>query len=699
MSAADADRIMALEAALAANPNQYDAHAEYVELLRRCRLRARARAAREAMAARFPLNEAQWRAWLADEAAAARAPADLEFVKALHERAVRDYLSVDLWADYLGFLAEIDREAAAHTPAGVAAFREAAERALQAGGLHLSEGARLWAAFRAYEAAAGAAAAGAAAKAGSGGAAAAAAARQKAAERVRALWHRQLAVPLAGGDALWAEYEAWEAATAAAAAAADKGAASAAASIPDHVRRAADKARQAAALRAAHEAAVARGRPADAALLAAYLAYIKLEQAHGDPARVALLFERAVAAFPVTAELWQQYAAYLERHVKIPAVVDAALARAVRNCPWVGALWARALRAAELGGSGGSGGAAAAAAAAAGAAEERHRALYEAALAAGMQGPEDYMDVLLARADFLRRRIVAPATGGSSEGAGAGGDQQQQQTAEERAAAAAALRALFASASELMAAYFPDFADRALRLPAYWAHCEAFVVGDAPAARAVWEAVLKGPLARYYEPWAAAVQMERALRCAPQARALYRRAWSRRLEDGGQLAICLDWLRFEREEGSAEDLKAAALKVEPVLEGASAAAAAAGDAHALAVARVSGREGTAPWLRGCVCWRRKLRDPASQSARALTITHTNPPFPPPFQTTGRRPERAQALKGGGRGDAARQRPQLWQGQRPQARRRRRARAAWRRRRRRRRPEQQARAAAGAGRRR
>jgi hypothetical protein len=41
-------------------------------------------------------------------------------------------------------------------------------------------------------------------------AAAAGGEREKQAERVRALWHRQLAVPLAGGDAALAAYEAWE---------------------------------------------------------------------------------------------------------------------------------------------------------------------------------------------------------------------------------------------------------------------------------------------------------------------------------------------------------------------------------------------------------------------------------------------------------------------------------------------------------
>jgi hypothetical protein len=55
--------------------------------------------------------------------------------------------------------------------------------------------------------------------------------------------------------------------------------------------------------------------------------------------------------------------------------------------------------------------------------------------------------------------------------------------------------------------------------------------------------------ARHYETWAAYVAMERSLRALTQARGVYRRAWSRKLEAGGQLALCYDWLRFEREEG------------------------------------------------------------------------------------------------------------------------------------------------------
>lgn len=53
------------------------------------------------------------------------------------------------------------------------------------------------------------------------------------------------------------------------------------------------------------------------------------------------MYERAIARFPVTHVLWLQYAQYTEQHLAVPKVVNAVYARAVRNCPWVGVLWAR----------------------------------------------------------------------------------------------------------------------------------------------------------------------------------------------------------------------------------------------------------------------------------------------------------------------------------------------------------------------
>jgi hypothetical protein len=43
--------------------------------------------------------------------------------------------------------------------------------------------------------------------------------------------------------------------------------------------------------------------------------------------------------------------------------------------------------------------------------------------------------------------------------------------------------------------------------------------------------------------------MERSLRQLGPARALFKRAYSRKFEEGGQVALAYEWLKFEREEG------------------------------------------------------------------------------------------------------------------------------------------------------
>ncbi|KXZ53271.1 hypothetical protein GPECTOR_7g1165 [Gonium pectorale] len=131
---------------------------------------------------------------------------------------------------------------------------------------------------------------------------------------------------------------------------------------------------------------------------------------------------------------------------------------------------------------------------------------------------------------------------------------------------------------------------RALRLPAYWAHCEEHVLGDVAAAREVWEGAVKGGVGRYPEVWEAYIGMERAARRIKEARVLYKRCYSRRFEEDGQVRLCHAWLRFEREEGSADDYLQATLKVEPYLEESAAAAAAAADQAAAAAAKAAAQK-------------------------------------------------------------------------------------------------------------
>ena len=54
---------------------------------------------------------------------------------------------------------------------------------------------------------------------------------------------------------------------------------------------------------------------------------------------------------------------------------------------------------------------------------------------------------------------------------------------------------------------------------------------------------------RYCEAWLAYASMEQGLRNLREARNVFKRAYSRRLEEGGQTLLCTEWLRFEREEG------------------------------------------------------------------------------------------------------------------------------------------------------
>ena len=122
-------------------------------------------------------------------------------------------------------------------------------------------------------------------------------------QALRRLYTRQLALPHATHAATWAEYEAWEASPAKAAEA--KKAHAAAVKLFE--------------ARAPHEHAVAppeaaaSGAAPDATRLAAYLNYIRFEEAADEPMRVQCLYERAIALFPVTHELWMRYLRFLVR--------------------------------------------------------------------------------------------------------------------------------------------------------------------------------------------------------------------------------------------------------------------------------------------------------------------------------------------------------------------------------------------------
>lgn len=53
------------------------------------------------------------------------------------------------------------------------------------------------------------------------------------------------------------------------------------------------------------------------------------------------MYERALAAFPLTHQLWLQYGRYTEAQLKSSTAILQIYSRAVRNCSWLGSVWAR----------------------------------------------------------------------------------------------------------------------------------------------------------------------------------------------------------------------------------------------------------------------------------------------------------------------------------------------------------------------
>lgn len=45
--------------------------------------------------------------------------------------------------------------------------------------------------------------------------------------------------------------------------------------------------------------------------------YLKFEESAGDPARVQILYERAITEFPISSDLWTDYARYIEKKLKV----------------------------------------------------------------------------------------------------------------------------------------------------------------------------------------------------------------------------------------------------------------------------------------------------------------------------------------------------------------------------------------------
>ncbi|XP_024170815.1 squamous cell carcinoma antigen recognized by T-cells 3 isoform X3 [Rosa chinensis] len=507
--------IQTLEAELATNPSNYDAHVQYIQILRKMADIEKLRRAREAMSMLLPLTPSMWQDWAKDELAMGSGPETFSTVEKLYEQGVSDYLSISLWRDYLNFVRENDPSVKESSPAGISKERDLFERALTAAGLHVSEGNKIWEAYREFEQAICDTIDGTDTQQ----------AREKQIQRIRVIFQRQLSVPHVNMRSTLLAYKAWEMeqGTIVDTGFSDQD------GISSHVAAAYQKALEIYNARVHFEEQISQHDMPEIERLEKFMNYLKFEQSSGDPARVQVLYERAIAEFPIASQLWLDYTSYLDKTLKVGRIISNVYSRAVKNCPWVGELWVRYLLSLERGH----------------ASEKEIAAVFYKSQQCTFSTLDEYVELFLTRIDGLRRRLSCPVEG-------------------EHALDYSLFRDTFQSASDYLSPQMKN-TDVLLRLYAYWARLELHLGKDLVAARGVWESLLKisGTM---MEAWLGYIAMEIESGHVNEARSIYRRCYGKKFSGTGSEDICYLWLRFEREFGSLDDFDYAERKVAPRLQ-------------------------------------------------------------------------------------------------------------------------------------
>nr|XP_016854088.1 PREDICTED: squamous cell carcinoma antigen recognized by T-cells 3 isoform X1 [Anolis carolinensis] len=491
--------IQRLEEQLSINAFDYNCHLDLIKLLHQEGELVRLRRARQKMNELFPLTEELWLDWLKDEIRVASENSEREKIYELFERAVKDYICPEVWLEFAQYsIGGIGQEG------GIEKVRSVFERALTAVGLHVTKGSAIWEAFREFE---NAILSTLQPPAGGVLSSEKQPALTAQLEKIHTLFRRQLGIPLMDMETTFTEYEEWSEEP-----------------VPEAVVKNYQKALQQMEKYKPYEEALLT---AEAPKLAEYQAYIDFETKVGDPARIQLIYERALAENCLVPDLWARYTQYLDRQLKVKDLVLSAHERAVRNCPWTVKLWNQYLLALE-----------------------RHHVeharvseTFEKALNAGFIQATDYVEIWQAYLDYLRRRV--DFTKDSSK-----------ELEELRSAFAQAVEYLKQEVEER----FSESGDPSCSIMQTWARIEARLCHNMQKARELWDSIMTKGNAKYANMWLEYYNLERAhgdtLHC--------RKALHRAVQCTSDYPehVCDVLLTLERIEGTLEDWDAAVQKTE-----------------------------------------------------------------------------------------------------------------------------------------
>eukprot|EP01134_Creolimax_fragrantissima_P004485 CFRG4485T1 len=630
--ASNVKAIKALGIKVKANPYDYEAHVSYITTLKDHVDKGNGvanvellRHARDQMRSVFPLNEMLWRDWINDEKALERSSGNTgdnttsgshtDRIGDLYKLAFQDYLSVPLLLEYCQYMSarvnmtctSVGRRVSSdkndddasdddntHDKMNETAIehaREAYERALAQGGLHLSEGIQIWKSYIDFETAVcdmieelyddndemsvnldGKP-------------------LKQQQNRIANLYKRAVSIPLRGLKTIrsmeieWADENETEADIEATKTiytqsleklgvlevleealertlAAEKGTATVvSAECGTSVSRCAG----------VGESERAYTNESSVSL---YQRYVKHEIENGDdPSRVTVLFERAVATHALSMELWIEYVSYMEARLPTSTLTLTVCERATRNCPWVSYLWQIYLRVLER----------------KGAPYHELEGVFHKALGAGFSTSDDYLQLWLCFIDYERRLVDweevramnMGVSGTQNEGEGVRKSTTVSAGVNERSTIVdqmcGRLRECFQKAIEYMRSCFgKPVGDPYASLTTYWARVELHLIGDVQRSRALWEGIVKD-YPKQSGLWIEFAKTEVLMgeygagmhgskdECMGRVRKIYKSGIQK---TSGDYALCQAFVQFERENGTMDTYDTATKRVKSCLEAA-----------------------------------------------------------------------------------------------------------------------------------
>ncbi|KAK3855213.1 hypothetical protein Pcinc_038368 [Petrolisthes cinctipes] len=481
---------------IAENVLYYDGHVNLIKALQELGELEEARKAREKMSEVYPLTAELWLEWIRDEQKVCSSEEEKQFIRDLFDRAVKDYMNVQLWVEYIMFMLGCgDMEAT----------RMVGERALTAVGTHVAEGTMVWEVVLMVEKQIYASLQ----KPGVVPSDQQLKNQEKQLQKIQKLFKRQVRVPLrsCNSDSVLEEAsEYFEG------------------GVEKYMHDDLKKSQNALKEIAPYEDELIEDQ-GDAEKLAVYRKYIARIKETNNPAAVQNLYERAVADFCLDPGIWEEYVRFvIHQFYGLDYVVLPVCERSQRNCPWSGALCEFYITAIQMFAVEGEEDSTA----------DKVKGALEKGIGCGLQSGSEATRMWMAYLVYLRRQIKW--------------DQPHDKQLD-------AFREATQQAVEFIDKYFGEEGDLESRIPRFWAQIEAEYEKSPEQARAIWNDTIMKRNNNFNNAnmWLEFINLERSFGTEKHCRKLFRRALER-VWDWVEV-IGSAYLRFEEETGTLETME------------------------------------------------------------------------------------------------------------------------------------------------